>query len=136
MLNCFNPISLAILLLIISLSTGIILSLTKSTWFIYFLCLVFLGGVIVVVMFIVSICSVNKFEYKKNFNKLVILFTLFLYLIERELEERSINMVILNSFYQNSSLYLYIILIRLLILCIVRVISICKVEKGPISKRL
>lgn len=136
MLNCFNPISLAILLLIISLSTGIILSLTKSTWFIYFLCLVFLGGVIVVVMFIVSICSVNKFEYKKKINIIVILFALFLYSIERELEGCSINMVILNSFYQNSSLYIYILLISLLILCIVRVISICKVEKGPISKRL
>lgn len=106
----------------------------------YLLALVFLGGVIVVLLFIVSVCANEKFFYKANNSPLgVILFGLIscVFLNKISLLNESISGTnICLVLYQTEGLFSFVVFMGILVLCIFRVVKISKLESGPLVKRL
>jgi len=64
-----HPASLAGLLIMAALIVRALLAIYSLRWFFYLLALVFLGGVIVVLLFMVSVCANEKF-YSSSISKL------------------------------------------------------------------
>jgi len=105
----------------------------------YVLALVFLGGVIVVLLFIVSVCGNEKFfkDNKKRLVSLMIIYvSLFICSPYISLSQRFRGFQLSSVLYETESALAFIILISLLILCIIRVITISSLESGPLVKRL
>lgn len=136
----YSPILLAGALLIRAILTSIQLGLVINRWFFYFINLVFLGGVIVVVLFLCSVCSNNKLSfisstrYPQLANLTILLILLRIISWGVGVERWDSRVFIMNWLYQKGGvLSLFIIVIRLLI-CIIGVINIAKLDEGPIVK--
>lgn len=134
-----SPVYLAGLLLFFSGVRSLFLGKLLIRWVIYILFLVFLGGVMVVVLFIVSICNNEKFVfYPASFPELFIIF-LFGLLIFNSSEKLSGSMSqfqISYALYERNNTAVFIFLILFLILCLIRVVRVTKKEYGPLVKRL
>lgn len=136
-LHVGNVISIAAILLARAGLSALLLRLISSSWFFYFLVLVFLGGVMIIVLFIRSVCINNKIIINFGFPKgLLVGFIL-------------INCVFVNSFtklrnfnsfsisrivYQNEATPLLILLLVFLLLAIICVIYLSKLDQGPLLK--
>lgn len=134
-----NPLSIAGCLLSSAVLTATNLRLIISSWFFYFLALVFLGGVIVVVLFITSVCSNKKILYRNPLTWTLVLVFFFLILLEPEcsrflIKFNSFSGTEILSLYQLESGNFLTMLILALIICILRVISISKLDKGPLAE--
>lgn len=135
-----HPISLGFILIFYALIMGALATILISSWFLYLLVLVFLGGVIVLIIYIRTLSANEKFfiPYTRVSPLLIILFTLtlgFLYEFNKRTSLRSSSCFISNVYEQsNSSLTLVLIIYLLLtILCVVKLV---KFEKGPLVSRL
>ena len=110
------------------------------SWLLYLLALIFLGGVIVVLLFIVSICANDKFI----FNKSSMLGVAGLLAFSRRVltnptvrfKANFSNYFIGLSLYQSDCGMLFALFIGYLVVCLVSVVSIRKLEAGPLVKRL
>ena len=102
--------------------------------------LVFLGGVIVVLLFMVSVCANEKFFFKNRRTPAVgvgvwVLARLLLNkttMITEAISGISLPLVL----YQREGIFSFIIFMGVLVLCIIRVVKIRKLESGPMVKRL
>ena len=135
-----HPLMLAGLLILYALASSLILGKILIRWVFYLLILVFLGGVIVILLFMVSICGNEKIFYTKINYKLVS-FTLILLLLNLRplftyLNQRFKSYQISLPLYQCDSLIMFVIFMLVLLLCMIRVIRVRKLEYGPIIKRL
>lgn len=133
-----RPIAIARLLLIIAIITAVTVGRILRAWFFYFLILVFLGGVIVVVLFMVSVCSNKKLIVDYNFNfSVAFLMVLLLSRIPKLLMNSNYSYCnIILCLYKSETIIIFFCLIIILVLCMIRVISISKLESGPLVKRL
>jgi len=135
-----HPVTLAGLLLIVRLIGSVVLGLIGCRWLFYLLILVFLGGVIVVLLFIVSICANEKFIYNRLPFTGVSLAMVLLMLISLNSNggpvERFSSYFIRLRLYQTDCGLVFIIFMLYLVLCLVRVVRIRKLEAGPLVKRL
>jgi len=134
-----NPLSIAGCLLATAFLTATNLRLILSSWFFYFLTLVFLGGVMVVVLFITSVCSNKKILFRNPVTWILLLVFLFLILLEPGcsrflIKFNSFSGTEILSLYQLESGNFLIMLILALIMCMLRVISISKLDKGPLAE--
>jgi len=137
----FRPMLLAGVLLGSAVFTSLQLGLIINRWFFYFINLVFLGGVIVVVLFLCSVCSNNKFSslIKISISQLGVLVVL-RFLIRSSswgggaTNSRSRIFIIIWLYQKGGSLALYFMVLRLLV-CIIAVINIAKLDEGPMIKR-
>ena len=134
-LNCYHPISIAIVLIRFALILSFFLIKLTASWLGYVIALVFLGGVMVVLIFSVSICGNEKIIFSKNIKLLVLLPSIF---IPRRVFFRSDLKVsqIANSLYQVDQTSGLIFIIFLLLLCIVTRVIVVKLDFGPLVKRL
>ena len=73
LLDLIHPISLGIVLIFYSLIIGIMSIIFSTPWFFYLLVLVFLGGVIILIIYISTLAANEKFIIPK-FNRYLILF--------------------------------------------------------------
>ena len=135
-----HPISLGFILIFYALVTGLLSIILRNSWFFYLLVLVFLGGVIILIIYISTLSANEKF-FLDNAG-LPIMFVLFLSLsliFYFEFNNR-INISIKNCFisnvYEQSNSRLTIILILYLLLTILCVVKLVKFEKGPLVRRL
>ena len=140
MLRVRHPVRMAGLLIVIALITSIFLGKLIVSWIIYLLALVFLGGVIVVLLFMVSVCANEKFFYysKKRLGP-VILLTLILSIPLRKttlLREGLSGIRVPLVLYQSEGAFGFVLFISILVLCMLRVVKISKLESGPLVKRL
>ena len=135
-----HPVNIAGILILIALLRSLFLGKLIIRWLLYLLALVFLGGVIVVLLFIVSVCANEKFFYKGNNTK-------FLRAAVWLLGALAINKVSLMAegisgvrlplvLYQSEGIFTFILFMRVLVLCMFRVVKIRKLESGPLVKRL
>lgn len=133
-----RPIAMASLLLAIATLTAFTLGIILRAWFFYFLLLVFLGGVIVVVLFIVSVCSNKKLIIGGKLRLTILgLVAIFIRALPVRLHNSNYSTSnIIFSLYKTESRLIFIGLILTLVLCIIRVISVSKLESGPLVKRL
>lgn len=139
-LTVSHPASLAGLLIGVALITRALLGVYSLRWFLYLLALVFLGGVIVVLLFIVSVCANEKFYRTKRVSAWLrrVLALGSLLIIQPHLNMRSS----FNGFQFSCALYeiegalSFILFMCILILCLVRVVGVSSLEAGPLVKRL
>ena len=136
-----HPISLGLMLVILSSITGAFLIKIRISWFFYLLVLVFLGGVIVLIIYIRTLAANEKIFFKVT-NKMVIftflslIILLFLFLEKNLKIKTSIGVIVAGSLYECSNISTLIFLIIYLLLTIVCVVKLVKFESGPLIKRL
>ena len=136
-LSVSRPISLAILLISSAMICSITAGLLFSSWIFYFLILIFLGGVIVVLIFITSVCTNTKLRpFIINRGLLASLgFGWFLCSINIRINNYS-NLNFCLRIYSLEGLLILVFLILSLLLCMVRVVNVVKLEYGPLVFRL
>lgn len=135
-----HPVRMAGLLILMALAGSIFLGKLVIRWVLYLLALVFLGGVIVVLLFIVSVCANEKFFFKvkRNAAPAVLVWLLRRVLVSKIsiLREGLSGIGTPLVLYQRDGLFRFILFILILVLCILSVVKISKLESGPIVKRL
>ena len=135
-----HPISLGFILIFYALVTGLLSIILRNSWFFYLLVLVFLGGVIILIIYISTLSANEKFFLDNE--GLPIMFVLFLSLsliFYFEFNNRisiSIKNCFISNVYEQSNSRLTIILILYLLLTILCVVKLVKFEKGPLVRRL
>ena len=135
-----HPVNIAGMLILIALISSLFLGKLIIRWMFYLMALVFLGGVIVVLLFMVSVCANEKFFFKNRRTPAVgvgvwVLARLLLNkttIITEAISGISLPLVL----YQREGIFSFIIFMGVLVLCIIRVVKIRKLESGPMVKRL
>ncbi|KAH8374259.1 hypothetical protein KR009_000053, partial [Drosophila setifemur] len=153
-LNMTHPLAIGLTLLIqtifICLITGLI---TKSFWYSYILFLIFLGGILVLFIYVTSLASNEIFNLsiKLTLFSIILLFLLFIislimdktytsfFLINNEIEsifnQNSYlieNSLSLNKLYNFPTNLITILLINYLLITLIVVVKITKLFKGPL----
>nr|AWH62907.1 NADH dehydrogenase subunit 6 [Hydrotaea leucostoma] len=152
-MNMKHPLAMGLTLLIqtflISMLTGL---MTKSFWFSYILFLVFIGGMLVLFIYVTSLASNEMFSFSIKLLMISIIFilTMFLtiYFIDKNLllqysnyEMNSIinmnsylmeNSLMLNKLYNYPTNLLTILLMNYLLITLIAVVKITKLHKGPL----
>lgn len=140
MLRVRHPVRMAGLLIVIAMITSIFLGKLIVRWVMYLLALVFLGGVMVVLLFIVSVCANEKFFYasKKSLAPAFLLALILCAPLRKTalIREGISGVRVPLVLYQSEGAFGFILFIRILVLCMLRVVKISKLESGPLVKRL
>lgn len=140
LLKVNHPVLLAAILILTAFFSSLILGKMLIRWLFYLLALVFLGGVMVVLLFIVSVCANEKFFYTSNFNGLILIPRLrLIYLITQPFIRLNTSFNRFNItllLYQSDTALIFISLISILMLALIRVVIVRKMESGPLVKRL
>lgn len=134
-----HPAYLASLLIRVAFFTSLFLGVEKLSWLIFLLVLVFLGGVIVVILFVVAVCGNEKIFFSQTFGPLIVFrYAVVLRALKPRIgvEEGFINNQISNSLYQIDAARGYSLFMLILVLCLVVRVGVSKLESGPLVKRL
>nr|YP_007026248.1 NADH dehydrogenase subunit 6 [Chrysomya bezziana]AFV08308.1 NADH dehydrogenase subunit 6 [Chrysomya bezziana] len=152
-MNMKHPLAMGLTLLIqttlVCLTSGL---MTKSFWFSYILFLVFLGGMLVLFIYVTSLASNEMFTF--SIKLLLISFSIFfmmiitLFFMDKNLllqyqnfEVKSIydmnsylmeNSLSLNKLYNYPTNLLTILLMNYLLITLIAVVKITKLFKGPL----
>jgi len=114
----------------------------NSSWFFYLIILVFLGGVIILIIYIRTLAANEKFSLLNIRSRKVIFFLFLRLLLTVFIKHKNIfNFVRLNNtavgiLYESSNFTLLLFLIIYLLLTLVCVVKLVKFESGPLIKRL
>lgn len=135
-----HPISLGFILIFYSLATGLISLMLSNSWFFYLLVLVFLGGVIILIIYMRTLSANEKFFVNNkaiplSFLVLARIILVFYYEYNKTVNLRIKSCFISNVYEQRNS-RLTIRLILYLLLTILCVVKLVKFEKGPLVRRL
>nr|UIR97935.1 NADH dehydrogenase subunit 6 [Cyphoderus sp.] len=141
MMNLSNPMSVMLIILIQSVNIAMIIwMMNKTAWFSYLLFLIFLGGLMVLFVYITSLASNEKFNpsWKENYSttiKIMILVSVLFMLWPWNLSKSAplINMLTLITlnFSNNMITPIMLVMVYLLITLIV-VVKISSKIKGPL----
>nr|WGO57896.1 NADH dehydrogenase subunit 6 [Brephallus tramlapensis] len=143
-----HPLAMGLILLMqttfISIITG---TMTQSFWFSYVLFLIFLGGMLVLFIYVTSLASNEMFSLSMKYLlisiiTLPILFTLYKSLIMHTMNQETLNFLIINNYTSLPLLKLYnqptsiitIILALYLFLTLIAVVKITNIFKGPLRQ--
>ena len=114
----------------------IILKMSFS-WLFYLLILIFLGGVIVIVTYIVSLAAnEKKFLNFKSKSFLITAPLLFLLLDSDNRPKIISSAIIVKPLYEQEFIFSLLFCFAALLLALIRGVKIIKLEEGPIVKRL
>uniref|UniRef100_A0AAU7VAV4 NADH-ubiquinone oxidoreductase chain 6 n=1 Tax=Stenopsocus pygmaeus TaxID=3074948 RepID=A0AAU7VAV4_9NEOP len=146
-----NPLTLGLILICQTLALTLFLgTLIKSFWFLYLLILIFVGGMLVLFIYVTSIFPNEKFDVNNSnsVNTIMIMFLLFILLVIYtnffnltpslgSLE----NLALTNKFmipsvkmFSFNTSMLLIFMVNYLFYCMVVVIKITSFFKGPLRK--
>nr|QLA74172.1 NADH dehydrogenase subunit 6 [Laelia suffusa]UEV86537.1 NADH dehydrogenase subunit 6 [Laelia suffusa] len=156
MLLMNNPLSMGLMILLQTIMTCLLSGMfIKTYWFSYILFLTFLGGLLVLFIYVSSIASNELFLtlYNKNLYMLMILFLIFIYLLMNNLffmnlsinsdmdNMNNIYNMIYNSYYYSINLnklynnHTFMIMLMLMIYLLISLIAIVKITNifyGPL----
>jgi len=140
LLKLTHPISLGIVLIFYSLLIGVTAITFRAPWFFYLLVLVFLGGVIILIIYIRTLAANEKF-IQPEFPRIIIFIMVgiivrFMLTNYNYGNKSSHNIRILINLYEYSNRRLSIFLITYLLVTIVCVVKLVKFERGPLVGRL
>nr|ADW41270.1 NADH dehydrogenase subunit 6 [Drosophila montana]QXG19378.1 NADH dehydrogenase subunit 6 [Drosophila montana] len=153
-MNMIHPLAMGLTLLIqtilISLITGL---MTKTFWFSYILFLIFLGGMLVLFIYVTSLASNEMFNLSIKLTLIsIMLFLMFLilalimdknstsfFLLNNEMEMISSNYsylmensLSLNKLYNFPTNLITILLMNYLLITLIVIVKITKMFKGPL----
>ena len=136
-----HPISLGIILVSYSLILGVVISIICFSWLAYLLVLVFLGGVIVLIIYMCTLSANEKFFLLKKINILIFIGLFFITFFMVFSRENSLVFLTqagttLGITYEGRNLLNMVGLIIYLLITLVAVVKLVKFEAGPIIKRL
>nr|WPN85835.1 NADH dehydrogenase subunit 6 [Melinda sp.] len=152
-MNMKHPLAMGLILLIqTTLVTLISGTMTKSFWFSYILFLVFLGGMLVLFIYVISLASNEMFTFsmKLTFISMLIFMMMMMLLIfmdknnllqYQNLEIKSMyemnsflveNSLSLNKLYNYPNNLLTIILMNYLLITLIAIVKITNLFKGPL----
>ena len=111
-----------------------------SSWVFYLLLLVFLGGVMVALSFMVSVCANEKFFYARRAVTVSAFFILTALVVlsggRLPASRGAYSRNLVTPLYQKSRAGVFVAFMLILVLCLVSVVNIRKLESGPLVKRL
>merc|ERR1712212_1032302 len=140
LLNLVHPISLGLVLIFYSLLIGVARIMIRAPWFFYLLVLVFLGGVIILIIYISTLAANEKFRAPTSFRVLILIFIIigasFTIISYNYRNKTSFNINIVINLYEYSNGSLSIFLITYLLITMICVVKLVKFEKGPLVGRL
>nr|YP_010894947.1 NADH dehydrogenase subunit 6 [Phortica variegata]QXG19612.1 NADH dehydrogenase subunit 6 [Phortica variegata]QXG19625.1 NADH dehydrogenase subunit 6 [Phortica variegata]WJW73460.1 NADH dehydrogenase subunit 6 [Phortica variegata] len=153
-INMFHPLAMGLTLLIqtllISLLTGL---MTKTFWYSYILFLVFLGGMLVLFIYVTSLASNEMFNLSTKLTLFSVIFltlsmivcffidksTLSFFLLNNEMESiynlksyLTENALSLNKLYNYPTNFITILLMNYLLITLIVIVKITKLFKGPL----
>merc|ERR1711970_1385453 len=131
-----HPISIGLILVLLSILSGAILIKMNITWFFYLLVLVFLGGVIVLIIYISTLAANEKFFLsvdivKRGVRVVVSLATIIVFYQKYVYVKISSGGIIASVLYEGPNTSLLVFLIFYLLLTLVAVVKLVKFESGP-----
>nr|YP_009500646.1 NADH dehydrogenase subunit 6 [Ernolatia moorei]AWT58421.1 NADH dehydrogenase subunit 6 [Ernolatia moorei] len=155
-----HPLSMGMMILIQTLLTSLITGMMiKTYWFSYILFLVFLGGLLVLFIYVSSIASNELFYFNMNMKLTIffffLVFIMFMllnfkfkfmnYMIDYNLEMNNFfnmmffnneNKINMNKLYNNQTTMLTILLIIYLFINLIAVVKITNIFYGPLRTSL
>nr|AMH85484.1 NADH dehydrogenase subunit 6 [Eudasyphora canadiana] len=152
-MNIKHPLAMGLTLLIQTMLVSMLSGLmTKSFWYSYILFLVFLGGMLVLFIYVTSLASNEMFSFSIKLMVtsfiIMLLLTITLYFIDKNillqyynLENQSIynmnsflneNSMSLNKLYNYPTNLLTILLMNYLLITLIAVVKITNLFKGPL----
>ena len=135
-----HPIFFSLILIIRSIIIGLICIKFNLSWFFYLLVLVFLGGVIVLIIYINTLAINEKFFFYKFKFKLIYIFILVIPLqllfYKRGFIKINYSNYLSINLYRSINSVLLVFLILYLLLTLICVVKLVKFEFGPLIKRL
>ncbi|TQS31301.1 NADH dehydrogenase subunit 6 (mitochondrion) [Mamestra configurata] len=156
MLFLNNPLSMGLMILIQTLLTCLLLGmLIKTYWFSYILFLTFLGGLLVLFIYVSSIASNEMFKFKINLKKSLLISLILMMLIQimytyniswmnlslnSDMDNFSNLMLFLNNenkinlskLYNNQTFLIMMMLVIYLFITLIAVVKITNIFYGPI----
>lgn len=152
-----HPLSIGLILLFQTLLISLIARLaSKNYWFSYILFLIFLGGILILFIYVISLASNEKFNFSlnttlQNILILVILMALFFFLdkyflnnlilnYETLINHNSLimrieNSYILNKIFNFPTNIITILLMIYLFLCLIAICKIIYIFEGPLRPK-
>nr|YP_010950986.1 NADH dehydrogenase subunit 6 [Thienemanniella majuscula]WML69327.1 NADH dehydrogenase subunit 6 [Thienemanniella majuscula] len=152
-----HPLSMGIILLIQTLMICLISSLSaKNFWFSYVLFLIFLGGMLILFIYVISLASNEMFNFSFNlFMKMILMFfficlvILFLdkfyfqqpLMMMESLKTENLNFLniennlLFNKLYNFPTNMITILLMIYLFLCLIAVCKIINIYEGPLRPK-
>nr|UZF97559.1 NADH dehydrogenase subunit 6 [Amplypterus panopus] len=150
-----HPLSMGLMILIQTLMTCLLSGMfIKTYWFSYILFLTFLGGLLVLFIYVSSIASNEMFHMTNNFKKIFLIFSLMLIIIQilfsKNLNWMNLNnnsemsnfinfmffnnenKINLNKLYNNYSSMLTMLLIIYLFITLIAIVKITNIFYGPL----
>nr|YP_010439640.1 NADH dehydrogenase subunit 6 [Pida apicalis]UTC33529.1 NADH dehydrogenase subunit 6 [Pida apicalis] len=155
-----NPLSMGLMILIqtmlICLLTGMFI---KTYWFSYILFLVFIGGLLVMFIYVSSIASNELFKPHFNMKVIFILLIMYLFILisiimnknltwmnftfNSDMNSMNMNYLIMNNFnkinlnklYNNQTFMMMILLMTYLFITLVAVVKITNIFYGPLRSK-
>ena len=134
LLKVNHPAHLAAILVLRAFFSSLLLGKIVIRWLFYLLGLVFLGGVIVVLLFMVSVCANEKFFYTSEVKKVLfipVLFLLYFFIqpfVGITNSFNSFNLAIL--LYEKDVALIFISLMLVLMLCLISLVIVSKENQG------
>nr|WGO57909.1 NADH dehydrogenase subunit 6 [Cyrtonotula longialata] len=143
-----HPLAMGLILLIqtllISLITGL---LTQSFWFSYILFLIFLGGMLVLFIYVTSLASNEMFHMSTKLMFISFIMTFMLTFIFKSfytslINQETMNFIFINNMtsipliklYNSSTSIITILLATYLFLTLIAVVKITNIFKGPLRQ--
>merc|ERR1712126_372978 len=132
-----HPISLGIIIIIMALNIGLWAFYIYS-WFIYLLVLVFLGGVIVLIIYMSTLSANEKFSPNNIYLGTLLFCTPIIFSNSNLLVSVNIrdNVNIITHMYESKNVSILSYLMIYLLITLVCVVKLVKFEDGPLIKRL
>nr|YP_002261336.1 NADH dehydrogenase subunit 6 [Myrmecophilus manni]ACG59293.1 NADH dehydrogenase subunit 6 [Myrmecophilus manni] len=134
-----TPLNMTIILLIKTLLTALFICMINSnSWFPLILFLIFLGGMMILFIYIATLAPNEMFSpnYKKLISTIITTSLIFIYI--KPLFLMPINLINLNvsnqliNLYSSPSMKLTLVLMGFLLLTLIVVIKISNIMKGPL----
>nr|YP_009443897.1 NADH dehydrogenase subunit 6 [Lachesilla anna]ATU07118.1 NADH dehydrogenase subunit 6 [Lachesilla anna] len=148
-----NPMAMGLILIFQTISLALFLMLcTKSSWFLYMFILIFIGGMLVLFIYVTSIFPNEKFNFSqlKTFNMtflfMVFMSSFFFYLSYLSLNSNMMETFITwvssenslltptKKFFSSRTNLMIIFLVNYLFFCMIVVIKITNFFQGPLRK--
>lgn len=149
----WNPLTLGLILIIQTILSRVFLGFNiKSFWFLYILILIFVGGILVLFIYVTSIFPNEKFSWDQEQYLIFIIISIITLIILILLNKffilnlRIIELNLLTEFKSNYSIintlkifnsknnWLLIFLVNYLFYCMIVVIKITNFYRGPLRK--
>nr|AFY16855.1 NADH dehydrogenase subunit 6 [Longivalvus hyalospilus] len=149
-----NPLSLGLVLILQTLVLSITMGTMTSFWFLYLLILVFIGGMLVLFIYVTSIFPNEKFSFNQNMFIIFLISALFMifmlsfmnmnFMMNLNLNNLEIilnmksNMIMISTMkiFSTQGNLILMFLVNYLFYCMVIVIKMTNFFKGPLRKMI